>query len=304
MNGTDRPPVWQLGLAFAALYVIWGSTYLAIKIAIETMPPFLMASARFVLAGALLAGWAMIRGAQWPRAKEWLHALVVGGLLIAGGNGIVTVAETWIDSSMAALIIASNPLFMTLIGWWGGVQRRPGWISSVSLLVGFIGVALLIRSSSGLEVSGAPIGYGLTLVAVTFWTFGSIYSKRNPLPLNPWLQSGMQMLCGGLVCLVAGAAFGEFGSLDVTGISSRSFLAFLYLIVFGSLAGYTSYVFLLRHCPPTTVSSHAYINPVVAVLLGWLILEETLSLGSLVGSALVLSAVFALLRRSGHQRKA
>ena len=301
MEEQERPPAWQLALAFAALYIIWGSTYLAIKVAIETMPPLLMAGTRFVLAGGILVVWALARGAPKPSWEQWRHALIVGALLIAAGNGIVTLAELWIDSSMAALIIASNPLFMTLFGWWGGVQRRPGWMSSVSLGIGFVGVFLLISGSEGMRSGGDWPGYLLTLCAILFWTIGSIFSKRHPESMNPWLQSGMQMICGGVVCLVAAAALGEPNEVIVGAFSQRSMWAFFYLIVFGSLAGYTSYVFLLRHCAPTTVSSHAYINPVVAAFFGWLMLGETLTPASLAGSALVIVAVFALLRRSARR---
>ncbi|MEM9157725.1 MAG: EamA family transporter [Verrucomicrobiota bacterium] len=292
----DQAPFWAVVLAFATLYVVWGSTYLGIKVAIETMPPFLMATARFLLAGMVLYGLARARGATKPTGSQWLHSTIVGGLMIAGGNGVVTFAETWIDSSMAALIIASGPFFMTLFGWWGGVQERPTWRVWLSVIGGFLGVGLLIGTGNG-SVTNSFLGYGLVVVAVMLWTFAAVYSKRNPLKINVWLQSGMQMFCGGLVCLAAGAALGEFGDVDVAAISARSWWAFGYLIAMGSLAGFTSYVYLLKHRSPSAVASHAYVNPVVAVGLGWLILGETLTLGGILGSGVILVCVFELLRR-------
>ncbi|EDY84320.1 Integral membrane protein DUF6 [Verrucomicrobiia bacterium DG1235] len=284
-------------LAFAALYLIWGSTYLAIKVAVETMPPFLMATGRFFLAGLVLYGVARASGAARPSGGQWKHSWIVGGFLIAGGNGVVSYAETFIDSSMAALIIASNPLFMTLFGWWGGVQAKPGRMAWLSLAGGFVGVATLIASGSGIEWGNSLFGYILVVGCVLLWTVGSIYSKRNPQEMNPWLQSGMQMICGGAICLLAGGSMGEFSTLDFAAISSRSWIAFGYLFIVGSLIGFTSYVYLLKHCVPSTVSSHAYVNPVVAVILGWLILGETLNMGGWVGSGMILVSVFILLRQ-------
>ncbi len=171
---SNIPPQSQLILAFAALYIIWGSTYLAIKIAIETMPPFFMASSRFLIAGALLYALARSRGASRPNAIQWKHAAIVGTFLIAGGNGIVTYAERWIDSNIAALIIASSPLFMTLLGWLGGVQKKPGWIGIGSLLLGLGGVAFLVEIPDASSDQGQLGGYGLILLAVISWTVGCI----------------------------------------------------------------------------------------------------------------------------------
>lgn len=300
---TARPPAWHITLAFAALYLIWGSTYLGIKVAIESMPPFLMATARFLAAGIILYAFARSRGAPSPTRAQWVHSTLVGGFLIAGGNGFVSLAEQSIDSSMAALVIASNPFFMALFGWWGGVQKRPGIRTGLSLVVGFIGVATLISSGAGLSTDASFGGYVLIMLAVIFWTAGSIYSKRNPQAMNPRLQSGMQMICGGLVCLIAGGLLGEFSGFELTAVTNRSWVAFSYLLFVGSLAGFTSYVFLLNHCSPSAVSSHAYVNPVVAVFLGWLVLGESLHIGGYIGSALILLSVYELLRRQPHEAK-
>lgn len=288
---------WRIVLAFAALYIIWGSTYLAIKVAIETIPPFLMAMTRFLIAGIILYAFSRLRGIERPSVNDWKHSFIVGGLLVAGGNGLVSFAELWIESNMAALLIAGNPLFMTLFAWWGKVQQRPSLKAFLSLGIGFLGVGFLVGFRDASDSSGSLLGSALVILAIISWSVGSVYSKRNPVKLDAWLQSGMQMICGGLVCLLAGSLAGEFSMVDVSAISLRSWISFLYLIFFGSLAGFTSYVYLLRHRSPSAVSSHAYVNPVVAVLLGWLILGETLTLGGMIGSGLVLIAVFELLRQ-------
>jgi len=295
MNSDDTAPKWAIIAAFTALYIIWGSTYLGIKVAIETIPPFLMSTARFVVAGAILYGLARLKGATRPTAGHWKHSAIVGALLVAGGNGIVAYTERWIDSSMAALIIASNPLFMALFGWWAGVQSRPNTRTWWSLAGGFTGVALLILFGKGISVGESISHYLFIIIAVIFWTGGSIYSKRHPQTISPWLQSGMQMLCGGIVCLLTGLALGEFNNFDPSAISARSYLAFVYLILVGSLVGFTSYVYLLKHCSASAVSSHAYVNPVVAVILGWLILDEKLTTGGLIASSLILVSVYVLL---------
>lgn len=300
---SNIPPRSQLISAFAALYIIWGSTYLAIKIAIETMPPFFMASSRFLIAGALLYALARSRGASRPNAIQWKHAAIVGTFLIAGGNGMVTYAERWIDSNIAALIIASSPLFMTLLGWLGGVQKKPGWIGIGSLLLGLGGVAFLVEIPDASSDQGQLGGYALILLAVISWTIGCIYAKRNPIKIDSWLNSSMQMICGSIICLIAGICLGEIDTVSISEVSTRSWIAYVYLIVFGSIIGYTSYVFLLKHCAPTTVSSHAYVNPVVAVILGWLILDERLTQSGWIGSGLILISVFALLQRKQSLEK-
>ncbi len=297
MERKSTAPQWKIVLAFASLYIIWGSTYLAIKVAIETMPPFIMATTRFALAGVILYLFARYRGARAPTLEQWKHSLIVGALLIAGGNGLVSLAEKWVDSSMAALLVASNPLFMALFGWLGKVQDRPSSRGWGYLAIGFVGVGLLVSSNGYDSGHGSTWGNALIIVAVLSWTFGTVISKRHPQEIDLWLQSGMQMLCGGIVCLFAGSLLGEFSEINVSEISLRSWSAFLYLLVFGSLAGFTSYVYLLKHRSPSAVSSHAYVNPLVAFILGWLILGETLSLAGAIGAALAVFSVFELLRK-------
>lgn len=288
--------------AFTALYLIWGSTYLGMKVAIETIPPFLMSMSRFMIAGAILYTIARLTGAPRPQLSHWIHSIIVGGLLILGGNGLVCYAETSVDSSLAALIVASNPFFMAIFGWWAGVQRRPSPRAWLSLIGGFAGVAILVSYGNNVDLAGNPAPYIILTFAVLLWTGGSIYSKKYPQTISPWLQSGMQMFCGGFFSLIASLTLGEFDTFDIAAVSTRSWLAYSYLLIIGSLVGFTSYVYLLKNCSASAVSSHAYVNPVVAVILGWLILGEVLSTGGIIGSALILISVYLLLR-SRHEPK-
>lgn len=293
----SRVPEWTIVLAFATVYLVWGSTYLGIKVAIETIPPFYMAAGRFIIAGSILYVIARINGAAAPGRQQWAYTALTGVFLIAGGNGLVSLAETWIDSSMAALITASGPFIMTLFSWWGGVENRPTGRIWLSLAGGFAGVVLLIGSAEGGDSLDFLWGCLLVLVAVVLWTVASIYSKRSTLKIDIWLQSALQMFCGGLACLFIAYGIGEFEDFDISTVSARSWWAFVYLVIMGSLVGFTAYVFLLKHRSPSAVASHAYVNPVVAVILGWLILGETLTLWGLIGSGVILISVVEILRR-------
>jgi drug/metabolite transporter (DMT)-like permease len=251
--------------AFAAVYLIWGSTYLAILYAIETLPPFLMAGARFVTAGILIYAWSRGRASTAPTRSDWRAALIVGGLLLLGGNGAVVWAEQTVPSGIAALLVAITPCWMVLLDWlWRGAER-PGARTIAGLLLGFGGIALLVGPSTIMCGSLA-------------WATGSIYSKKTAAPAGALLFTGMQMLAGGALLLLAGALTGELARLDPGAVSLRSLLALAYLLVFGSIIGYTAYVWLLRVSTPARVSTYAYVNPIVAVLLGWALAGESLTM--------------------------
>lgn len=264
--------------AFAAVYIIWGSTYLAILWAIETLPPFLMASVRFLIAGSLLYVWSVGRSPRRPTRAEWRAALIIGGLLLLGGNGAVVWAEQMVPSGVAALLVAVTPCWMVLLDWlWHG-SRRPGVRTVAGLLLGFGGIVLLIGPST--VVGGGnvhPAGALVLMLGSLSWATGSLYSKKAPTAPGALLSTGMQMLMGGGLLFVAGVVTGELGRFDAGSVSLRSILAVGYLIVFGALIGYSAYVWLLRVSTPARVSTYAYVNPVVAVLLGWAIAGEAVN---------------------------
>jgi drug/metabolite transporter (DMT)-like permease len=283
---------WQLAAAFAAVYIVWGSTYLAILFALETLPPFWMAAARFLLAGGLLYAWARWRGAPPPTRVHWRGAAVVGALLLLGGNGGVVWAEQRVPSGLAALLVATVPLWMVLLDGAGRGWRRPPLQVLMGIGIGLVGVGLLVGSG---RVAGGqavdPLGAGVLVLASLSWASGSLYARRAPLPSSPLLGTAMEMIGGGLCLAVAGLIAGEHQRLDLAAASPKSLLAVVYLVVFGSLVGFTAYVFLLRHTRPALVATYAYVNPVVAVLLGWALADEPLTARTLLAGAVIVGAV-------------
>ena len=294
MSGqTERvaPPVANVVAAFAAVYIIWGSTYLAILFAIETLPPFLMAGVRFLVAGTVLYAWVRLRGARRPTRAEWVATGIIGALLITAGNGAVTWAEQSVPSGVAALLVAVVPFFMVLFEWLrpGGV--RPTLRVGFGLLLGFVGIALLVGPG---ELGGEavdPLGAIVLMAGAISWAAGSIYSRGAKLPPAPLLTTAMQMLAGGALLLLIGLFTGETTRVALDAISMSSLVALLYLIVFGSLIGYTAYVWLLKVSTPARVSTYAYVNPVVAVFLGWAVANEPLTPRVLVAAAVILGSV-------------
>ena len=283
------PPLAGLLAAFAALYIIWGSTYLAIRFAVETMPPFTMAGGRFLVAGALLFAWSRARGAAPLTRPQWKTAAIAGVLLLLGGNGLVSWAEQRVPSGIAALIVASTPMWMALIDWArpGGLRPRPAVWAGLGL--GLAGIAVLVGPAS---LGGAPVdGLGaLAVGAAAFsWALGSIYQRGAPVSDSTLLNVGGQMLAGGAVLVVVGLALGE--RVDVAAVSPRSWGALAYLIFVGALVGYSAYVWLLKVTTSAKASTYAYVNPLVAVVLGWAFAGEALSPRVLVAAALVVVAV-------------
>ncbi|MFP4623381.1 MAG: drug/metabolite exporter YedA [Gemmatimonadota bacterium] len=294
-----EPSRTQVGLALGAVYVIWGSTYLAIRFAVETLPPFLMAGTRFVVAGALLYAWRRAVGFPRPTARQWRAAAVVGALMLLGGNGGVVWAEQWLESGTAALIVATVPFWMVLLDWLrpgGSAPRASVWMG---LLVGFAGVAILLGEP---RLGPREVTAGLVILMSTVaWAVGSLYSRTAALPA-PLLATAMQMLAGGAFLLLAGLLAGEPGTMDPATFSSRSVLALLYLIVFGSLISYSAYVWLLRVTAPALASTYAYVNPVVAVILGWLLAGERMS-PRIVLACLIIVGSVALITNTRIRRR-
>jgi drug/metabolite transporter (DMT)-like permease len=293
--------------AFAAVYILWGSTYLAIKYAIETLPPFLMAGARFMIAGLILFGWAMTRkDHERPMLSHWRTSFIVGTLLLLGGNGLVVFAEHYLSSSFAALLIATEPLWIVLLSWaWLGLGR-PNLKVALGLALGFLGVWLLVSGSpaaiSPHESSSQWIGIIAVLVASVSWAAGSIYGIRGSTPRSPVLTSGMQMIAGSISLLLVGTLKGEMSTFHASAVSFNSLLGVLYLIVFGSLVGYTAYAWLLKNARPSMVATYAYVNPVVAVLLGWLIAGESMTPQMLFGAGVIVGSVVLITSQRTAER--
>jgi len=287
-----RAPWLRLAAAFLAVYLIWGSTYLAIRFAIESLPPFFMAGARNSIAGALLFAWTCLRGAPRPRLIHWREAAIVGGLMLFCGNGAVTWAEQKIPSGTVALMVATIPLWMVLPGMlrWGGT--KPGLRTVAGVALGLAGVWLL--AGTGRQIGGEPLdlfGVAVVLFAALSWSAGSLYSRRARLPADPIQGIGMEMLVGGGLLLLAAVIRGEWGQVEMGSVSLRSGLSFLYLVVFGSMVAFTAYLWLLRHTTPARAATYAYINPVVAVLLGWALAGEPLTAQTLLSAAVIVAGV-------------
>ena len=282
----------RLIAAFAAVYVIWGSTYLAIRFAVQTLPPLMMASARFVVAGLLVLLWARFRdGAAWPNRVEWRVGLVSGALLLLGGNGAVSWAEQRVPSGIAALLVAVVPVFMVLLEWLRPGGSRPRAAVFVGVGLGLVGLALLVGPESLRGGSSDAIGALVLVLGSLSWAAGSLYTKFAPKSSSGTMATGTQMLAGGLTLLTASIVAGEPSRLDLAHASTTSLVAFVYLLTFGSLIGFTAYVYLLSHTTAAKASTYAYVNPVVAVLLGWAIGHESVTKRTLLAAAVILAGV-------------
>jgi len=293
--------------AFAAVYIFWGSTYLAIKYAIETLPPFLMAGSRFLIAGSILYVWARFSADyEKPTLKHWRTSFIVGTLLLLGGNGCVVLAEHYISSSLAALLVATEPFWIVLLSWlWLG-GNRPNWKVALGLLVGFVGVYLLIGGQSSTAAvandSGQMLGAFLVMFGAFCWALGSIYGVRATTPKSSVLTSGMQMLSGSFVLMLVGTFTGEWSNFNIADVSTNSWLGFVYLIIFGSIVGFTAYSWLLKVASPSMVATYAYVNPVVAVFLGWIIAGESLTMQMLIGAGIIVGSVALITSNSEGKR--
>jgi drug/metabolite transporter (DMT)-like permease len=282
----------RLIAAFAAVYLVWGSTYLAIRYAVETLPPLLMAGARFVIAGGILLLFARLRARSRPTKTDWFTGLVSGALLLLGGNGAVVWAEQRVPSGIAALLVAVVPLWMVLLDWLRPGGRRPALPVFIGLGLGLVGLGLLVgpdalHGSSDISLVGA----GVLMFGSFSWAVGSLYTKRAPRPSSANNGSGTQMFAGGLCLLLVGALTGEVGRLDVAHASSQSLLGFAYLVTFGSLIGFTAYLYLLAHTTAAKAATYAYVNPVVAVFLGWLVAHEPVTSRTVLAAAVILAGV-------------
>ncbi len=294
---TPPPPSRTLILAaFAAVYLIWGSTYLAIRISIETMPPFLMAGLRFVIAGGLLYGFLRWNGVAAPTRRQWGTSTMLGFLLLTAGNSVIVWAEQRVSSSVAALIVCTQPVWFALSDWIRPGGRRPRAITGLGIAIGLAGVVWLVAGATGVHSGDGRDTPQLLAVlgACVCWSAGSVFGRKWDKPTSSLLGAAMQMLCGGTTSLVVAAIRGEGSDWNWGALSQRSVLAFGYLVVFGSWIAYSAYVYLLQVTTPARVSTYAYVNPVIAVLLGSLVLHESVTGRMLIAGAVTIGGIVLL----------
>jgi drug/metabolite transporter (DMT)-like permease len=303
--GRRPPPTVAVVVALLTVYVLWGSTYLGIAVMIETMPPLLAAGARYGSAGlimlAVLVAHARLRrgsSLERPTAIQWRTAAIVGTLLLLGGNGGVVLSELFIPTGVAAVLVATVPIWLAVFDAVITRQRPSGLVVG-GLVAGIAGVAVLLVPVEGFGELN-PLGIGLVLGGAIAWAIGSLYARYNPLPRSALLGTGMEMLLGGLALIIGGALLGEVGRTEFADFSTRSIVAFVYLVVFGSIVAFTAYTWLLANVPVSTVATYAYVNPVVAVALGALFYAESITPRTIIAAVLILGAVVAMV--SGRPR--
>lgn len=290
-----KPSVLEIWVGLITVYIVWGSTYLAIRFAIETIPPFLMASARFTIAGLVLFIWRRLAGDPEPSRREWISAGIVGLLLLLVGNGGVTWAEQTVNSGIVALLIGTVPLWVVLVDALRPGGRWPGWQGLFGVLLGVLGIFILVNPwSSGTGFKLDLLGAAVVLLAAASWAAGSVYSRSASLPKSPLMGTSLEMLVGGGALLLLGTITGEWSRVIWVSISTKSILGLLYLIVFGSLIGYATYTWLLRVAPTSLVSTYAYVNPLIAILLGNLLAQEPVTSQIVFAAAVIIGAVFLI----------
>ena len=289
--------------AFAAVYLVWGSTYLGILFAIESIPPLLMAGSRYLLAGLIMYAIARMQGAPRSNWLHWRTAAIVGAALLLGGNGGVTISEQYIPSGLAAVIVATVPIYMALLGWFAKTGPQPSATIWLGLAGGFGGVALLLAPNAAQAAAypHARLGMLILLCSSFLWSAGSIYSRRAQNAPSPFLAAGQQMICGGGLMLIVGMLAGELPRFDWQRVTWLSIGAWIYLVLIGAIVGFTAYIWLLRHCDPAKVATYAYVNPIVAVILGAAFAGEKLTLRTIIAATLIIGSV-ALVITSGQRK--
>jgi drug/metabolite transporter (DMT)-like permease len=290
----------KLLLAFAAVYFIWGSTYLFIRFAIETVPPFLVGGIRFLLAGTVMYAWLRFRGAARPRLAEWRSAFIIGPLMMTGGNGGIVWSEQFVSSGVVALVVAIVPLWMLLLSWMRG-GTRPSAREWIGVATGLVGVALLVSTDNNPAQGGlSPLALLVMIFSTLSWSVGSLIARDAPLPASPLLASAMEMLAGGVGMLAIALVRGEYAQLAVSAVSLRSASSIAYLALFGSIIAFSAYKWLLNKTTPAAVGTYAFVNPVVAVVLGWAFAAEPLGTRTVVAMCVIVGAVVMITLRPRH----
>lgn len=295
----------KLWVALITLYIVWGSTYLGIKVAIETIPPFFHAGIRFLVSGLIILAWQKAAKQEMPTRKQWVSTAIIGTLLLLGGNGLVAWAEQFIPSGIAALIIATVPLSLVIMEALRPGGIKPTWQAIVGLVIGFIGIFILAGPS---EISGSqsnldPFGVAALLTATVLWALGSIYSKTADLPKASMVTTGAEMLMGSIGLFIVSLLTGELNGWDPSGVSTRSIIGVVYLIFIGSIVGFGSYIWLLQNAPISLVATYAYVNPIVAVLLGYFFGNEALEPRTWIAAAIIIGAVIFINSKGKSQVK-
>jgi len=295
MESVSHPRAWKLLLAFAIIYFVWGSTYLAIRVGVREIPPFLMAGMRFLVAGIVLYAWMRARGTPSPTAREWSGATLLAVLIFVFDYGLLFWAERRVPSGIAAVMLATIPVFMTLSEVWIIKSQRLTARLAAALITGIAGVAVLVNRSGSFGDSPVDtLGACALIVAAISWSLASALTRKVPLPSAKTMSSGIQMLAGGVLLTLAATLLGEFRGFRMQAVSARAWLALAYLIVAGSIVAFTAYVWLIHHESPTKVGTYAYVNPVVAILVGYFLGGEAIGLRTIAGSVLVLLSVIGI----------
>jgi drug/metabolite transporter (DMT)-like permease len=288
----------KLIAAFAAIYIIWGSTYLGIKYAIESIPPFMVGGTRFLIAGGILYTWARLRSGVKPTAQNWRDGLILGVFLLGVGNGCVVWAQQDTPSGITALVVAIVPLIVVLIEWLRPGGKQPGAAALSGVVIGLLGMALLIGPSAFMGAGDVKVLPALVLLMGSVsWSVATIFGKRASVPPSPPLASAIQLLGGGISLMIASTVAGELGRVEPANIPLRAILSVAYLVIFGSIIAFSAYSWLLRVASPTKISTYAYVNPIVAMFLGWAIAGEEMSVRVLVAAGVTLAGVALITRR-------
>jgi drug/metabolite transporter (DMT)-like permease len=303
------PARWLLLAAFGAIYIVWGSSYVGIHFAVESIPPFLMGGVRFGIAGLLMIAWALGRGAKRPTRAHWRSASIAGLAMFLINNGALMWAATTVPSGMLALLIAATPMWMVLLDWWRPTVRgrspggtRPTVMVFAGLLIGFFGILMLVNPAQFSEVKpNFAIGVVAVLIGTVGWAGGSLYARQADLPESPILCTGMQLLTGGVMLLALSVVSGETARFTLAEVTPESAFAVVYLILFGSIIGFGSYVWLMRVSSPARVSTYAYVNPIIAVLLGWALAGEGLTVRTLIAAAVIIGSVMVINTARHHK---
>ncbi len=288
---TTRPRRLHIVGAFAAIYSVWGSTYLAIRYAVETIPPFLMLGTRFIISGVILYVWSRMRGSPRPSRRQWRNATIAGFFLLVGGNGAVGWAEQTMASGLTALLVSVLPFWLVLIDWARPRGRAPRPMVIAGLVLGVVGIIVLVNPTASNGQGISKLGAGVLMLGSLSWAIGSFFSRDADLPSSGMMRTAVEMIGGGALLLVLGLTTGELRTFDIHHVSSASALGLVYLTTFGSLIGFTAYIWLFDKVSPALAGTYAFVNPVVAVFLGWAIASEPLSLRTIVAAMIVIGAV-------------